>query len=126
MVAFLNSPSFYKPLLIASLVVLGGCATQPVSTPIAADPWESSNRAVFQFNDTIDRAIFKPVSRAYAVVTPQPVRTCIHNIFMNLGDIWAGINSSLQGRHLDAINTFGRVMLNSTLGLGGCLCIACR
>ena len=124
MAGLMNNHSFHKPLLIALLVVLGGCATQPISTPIAADPWESSNRSVFQFNDSIDRAIFKPVSRAYAYVTPQPVRTCIHNIFMNLGDVWAGINSSLQGRHLDAINTFGRVMLNSTLGLGGCLDLA--
>lgn len=113
-----------KFLLIGMLAVLTGCATQEIKTPIAADPWEQSNRAVFKFNDSIDRAIFKPVAQAYAFVTPQPVRTCINNIFLNIGDIWAGVNSSLQGRHLDAINTFGRFMLNSTLGLGGCLDLA--
>lgn len=123
-VATMNTHIFYKPLLIGLLAVLGGCATHSVKTPIAADPWESSNRAVFEFNDTIDRAVFKPVAQAYAYVTPQPVRTCLHNIFLNIGDIWAGVNSSLQGRHIDAINTFGRVMLNSTLGLGGCLDLA--
>jgi len=123
-VATMNTHIFFKPLLIGLLAVLAGCATHPVTTPIAADPWESSNRAVFQFNDTIDRAVFKPVAQAYAFVTPQPVRSCIHNIFLNIGDIWAGVNSSLQGRHLDAINTFGRVMLNTTLGLGGCLDLA--
>lgn len=116
--------SISKLLLIGLLAVLGGCATQPVKTPIAADPWESSNRAVFQFNDTVDKAIFKPVAQAYAFITPQPVRSCIRNIFLNIGDVWAGVNSSLQGRHLDAINTFGRVMLNTTLGLGGCLDLA--
>lgn len=124
MAALMNTHSFHKLLLIVLLAVLGGCATQPVKTPIAGDPWESSNRAMFEFNDTVDRAIFQPVSRAYAFVTPQPIRTCIHNMFMNLGDIWAGLNSSLQGRHIDAINTFGRVMLNTTLGLGGCLDLA--
>lgn len=113
-----------KFLLIGMLAILTGCATQEIKTPIAADPWEQSNRAVFKFNDSIDRAILKPVAQAYAFVTPQPVRTCINNIFLNIGDIWAGINSSLQGRHLDAINTFGRFMLNSTLGLGGCLDLA--
>ena len=123
-VATMNTHIFFKPLLIGLLAFLAGCATHPVTTPIAADPWESSNRAVFQFNDTIDRAVFKPVAQAYAFVTPQPVRSCIHNIFLNIGDIWAGVNSSLQGRHLDAINTFGRVMLNTTLGLGGCLDLA--
>ena len=120
----MNTRSFFKAPLIGLLFVLVGCATQPVTNPIAADPWESSNRAVFQFNDTVDTAIFKPVAQAYAFVTPQPVRTCIHNIFSNIGDIWAGVNSSLQGRHIDAINTFGRVMLNTTLGLGGCLDLA--
>jgi len=123
-VATMNTHIFFKPLLTGLLAVLAGCATHPVTTPIAADPWESSNRAVFQFNDTIDRAVFKPVAQAYAFVTPQPVRSCIHNIFLNIGDIWAGVNSSLQGRHIDAINTFGRVMLNTTLGLGGCLDLA--
>ena len=58
----MNTHSFSKILLIGLLLVLGGCATQPVATPIAADPWESSNRAVFQFNDTVDKAIFKPIS----------------------------------------------------------------
>lgn len=120
----MNMRSFFKTPLIGLLLVLGGCATQPATHPIAADPWESSNRAVFQFNDTVDKAIFKPVAQAYAFITPQPVRTCIHNIFSNIGDIWAGVNSSLQGRHIDAINTFGRVMLNTTLGLGGCLDLA--
>lgn len=115
---------FCKPLLIGLFAILSGCATQSVTTPIAADPWESSNRAVFEFNDTIDRAVLKPVARAYAYITPQPVRSCINNVFLNIGDIWAGVNSSLQGRHLDAINTFGRVMLNTTLGVGGCFDLA--
>jgi phospholipid-binding lipoprotein MlaA len=120
----MNTTPLFKALLIGLLAVLGGCATQPVKTPIAADPWESSNRAVFQFNDSVDKAIFKPIAQAYAFVTPQPVRSCIRNIFLNIGDVWAGVNSSLQGRHLDAINTFGRVMFNTTLGLGGCLDLA--
>ncbi len=120
----MNAHNFYRPLLLGLLAILAGCATQAVKTPIAADPWESSNRAVFEFNDTIDRAVFKPVAQAYAYVTPQPVRSCINNIFLNIGDIWAGVNSSLQGRHLDAINTFGRFMLNTTLGVGGCFDLA--
>jgi len=121
---YMKTHIFNKPLLIGLLFVLSGCATQSVTNPIAADPWESSNRAVFEFNDTIDRAVFKPIARAYAYITPQPVRSCINNVFLNIGDIWAGVNSSLQGRHLDAINTFGRVMLNTTMGVGGCFDLA--
>jgi phospholipid-binding lipoprotein MlaA len=107
-----------------ALVLLSGCATQSTGPANPADPLEASNRAVFEFNDAVDRAVLKPVAEAYAFVVPQPVRTCINNIFLNLGDVWSWFNSTLQGRQVDALNTFGRFMLNSTMGLGGCLDIA--
>ena len=116
--------SFGLAFFALALVLLSGCAIRPVGPANPADPLEASNRAVFEFNDTIDRAVFKPVAEAYAVVVPQPVRTCINNVFLNLGDVWSWFNSTLQGRQVDALNTFGRVLLNSTMGLGGCLDIA--
>jgi phospholipid-binding lipoprotein MlaA len=115
---------FGLALCALTLVLLSGCATRPVGTANPADPLENSNRAVFEFNDAVDRAVFKPVAEAYAVVVPQPVRTCINNVFLNLGDVWSWFNSTLQGRQVDALNTFGRVLLNSTMGLGGCLDLA--
>lgn len=116
--------SFGLAFCALALVLLSGCATRPVGPANPADPLEASNRAVFAFNDTIDRAVFKPVAEAYAVVVPQPIRTCINNVFLNIGDVWSWFNSTLQGRQVDALNTFGRVLLNSTMGLGGCLDIA--
>ena len=109
---------------IAAVALLTGCAGPAGTTPNPNDPWEGSNRAIYQFNDEFDKGILRPVSELYAFVTPQPVRTCIHNMFMNLGEIWSAINSSLQGRHEDAINTWGRFMLNTTLGVGGCIDVA--
>ena len=106
------------------LLLLVGCASVARDPARPNDPLEASNRTVFEFNENIDRAILKPVAQAYAFVTPQPIRTCINNIFLNLGDVWSWLNSTLQGRHLDALNTFGRVMLNTTAGLGGCLDLA--
>lgn len=109
---------------IAAVALITGCAA-PAGTPANPDdPWEGSNRAIYQFNDEFDKGILRPVSELYAFVMPQPVRTCIHNMFMNLGEIWSAINSSLQGRHEDAINTWGRFMLNTTLGVGGCIDVA--
>ena len=115
---------FGLALCALALVLLSGCATHSVGPANPADPLEASNRAVFEFNDAVDRAVLKPVAEAYAFVVPQPVRTCINNIFLNLGDVWSWFNSTLQGRQVDALNTFGRVLLNSTMGLGGCLDIA--
>ncbi|MDY0309275.1 MAG: VacJ family lipoprotein [Castellaniella sp.] len=99
-----------------------GCAQVPHPSP--NDPWESYNRSMYRFNDTVDRAVLKPIATGYETVTPRPVRTCIHNIFSNLGDVWSGINSLLQGRGRDFVDTFGRVLFNSTAGLGGCIDIA--
>jgi len=115
---------FGLALCTLALVLLSGCATHPVGPANPADPLEASNRAVFEFNDAVDRAVLKPVAEAYAFVVPQPVRTCINNVFLNIGDVWSWFNSTLQGRQVDALNTFGRVLLNSTMGLGGCLDIA--
>lgn len=111
--------------MLILLIGLAGCATtERTGPPNPADPWEDANRNIYAFNDTLDRNVFIPVAEAYAFVVPQPVRTCINNIFLNLGEVWSFINSNLQGRHEDAINTFGRFMLNSTMGLGGCFDLA--
>jgi len=57
-------------LLLAGM--LAGCAT---SGGNPADPFEPLNRVVFSFNDTADKAVIKPVARAYRAVLPGIVRT---------------------------------------------------
>src|ERR1700752_4760693 len=45
---------------LSLLAVLAACASHPsTSNPEANDPLESSNRAVFKANDTVDRAVIK-------------------------------------------------------------------
>ena len=107
---------------LAAAGVVAGCAHVPNPNP--QDPWESYNRSMFQFNDTVDKAFLKPIAQGYRQVTPQPVRTCIHNIFSNMADLWASANSFLQGRGHDGVNMLGRVLFNTTMGLGGCIDVA--
>ena len=109
-------------LALATAALMAGCAQVP--NPAPNDPWESYNRSMYRFNDTVDRAVLKPIATGYETITPQPVRTCIHNVFSNLGDVWSGVNSLLQGRGRDFVDTLGRVLFNSTAGLGGCIDIA--
>ena len=106
----------------SALVLLAGCAS--VKNPTAEDPLEGYNRGMFAFNDAVDRNLLTPVAKGYQAVVPSPVRTCVTNIFNNFGDIWSGVNSFLQGRGLDSVNTFGRVLFNSTMGIGGCIDVA--
>lgn len=103
-------------------VLLSACVSVPNPNP--DDPLESYNRTMFQFNEAVDKAILKPVAQGYRAVMPSPIRTCVSNIFGNVGDVWSGVNSLLQGRGLDFVNTLGRVLFNSTVGLGGCIDVA--
>ena len=107
---------------LAACALTAGCAAP--ANPDPRDPWEGFNRGVYKFNDTVDRAVFKPVAQAYTYVTPQPVRSCIHNIFSNVGDLWGATNSFLQGRGHDFVNTLGRFLFNTTMGIGGCFDVA--
>uniref|UniRef100_UPI00334080D3 MlaA family lipoprotein n=1 Tax=Castellaniella defragrans TaxID=75697 RepID=UPI00334080D3 len=109
-------------LALATTALAAGCAHVPHPTP--QDPWESYNRTMYASNDFLDRALLKPIATGYASITPRPVRTCIHNIFGNVGDVWSAVNSFIQGRGHDFVNTLGRVLFNSTMGLGGCIDVA--
>lgn len=106
--------------LVAAACV--GCATRPDGNP--RDPFETYNRAMFEFNDGVDRAFLKPAATAYQAVTPAPVRTGVGNFLGNLEDIWSMVNSALQGKAQAAAQTFMRVNINTFLGLGGILDIA--
>ena len=45
------------------------------------DPLESFNRAMFSFNDGVDKVVLKPAAEGYRVVFPSMVRTGVANFF---------------------------------------------
>jgi len=109
-------------LAVVFALTIGGCVTLPPgSKPAPQDPWESWNRGVYKVNDKLDRAIAKPVARAYLHVVPSPIRTGVSNFFDNLTTPTVMINDALQGKFLAAGNDLGRFLFNSTVGLGGLL-----
>jgi phospholipid-binding lipoprotein MlaA len=108
----------YLMLLIAGLM-LTGCATLPSDKPDPRDPWERFNRASFKFNDSLDRALLRPVAKGYVKVTPRVVRTGISNALSNLETVTTIVNDALQGKMKQAGRDSARFLMNSTLGLGG-------
>lgn len=88
------------------------------------DPWESWNRKVFAFNETLDASVLKPVATAYSEIVPSPIRTGIDNFFGNLGDAWSAVNLMLQGRFKASVEQGMRFAVNSTFGLAGVLDVA--
>ena len=106
---------------IGLAVALSGCA--PMGTN-PRDPFEGFNRTMFTFNDKVDQVALKPVAQAYRKVVPSFVQTGVGNFFGNLGDVWTGVNSVLQGKVGDGVSDFMRFAVNSTLGLAGLLDIS--
>lgn len=104
----------------AAAVLFTGCATS--GNP--KDPIEGYNRAMFSFNETVDKAVIKPVAQGYDFVMPDPVQTGVSNFFANIADLWTGVNNLLQGKPVDALSDAGRVLVNSTLGILGLFDVA--
>jgi len=96
----------------------------PLKTAQAADPWENTNRKVFQFNEFFDSRIVRPVATVYANVTPPIIQQGIGNFFSNIDDIKVTLNNLLQFKLNEAASDGGRVVLNTTIGLVGLIDVA--
>ncbi|MEW5781260.1 MAG: VacJ family lipoprotein [Pseudomonadota bacterium] len=116
-----NLTRFRKLLGVAVVAgLLTGCATS--GNP--KDPIEGFNRAMFAFNDGLDTVLIKPVAKGYDAVLPAPVRTGVTNFFGNIADLFIGVNNLLQGKPGQALSDFGRVVINSTIGILGLFDVA--
>ncbi len=119
--AFLGRASKGAALAALSLAALAlvGCATVPPSERNPRDPWQRVNRGVYKFNDVFDRAIAKPVARGYVRVVPQMIRTGVTNFFNNVTYPVVIVNALLQGQMKPFASDTGRLVVNTTLGVGG-------
>jgi phospholipid-binding lipoprotein MlaA len=108
-------------LLSLCLWLLVGCATLPPGPRDPRDPWERMNRTTYRINDAFDRAILKPVAKGYRKVTPGVVQTGVRNFFDNLSYPVVMLNDLLQGQFKPFVYDSVRLVVNTTLGIGGIL-----
>src|SRR5246500_1037065 len=123
----------FSHMLVLLALMLPGCATRPNnSQPGVAeeedfnDPLEDTNRAIFDFNQMVDRNVLVPVAKTYRTVLPDPVRGSLRDFLRNLREPLIFANNALQGDFERAGETFARFTLNSTLGVGGLIDVAGR
>lgn len=109
-----------RTLLLVLISLCGGCA----NVVHRHDPLEPLNRAVFAFNEKADQWVLQPVAKGYKEVTPSVVRSGVSNFFGNISDIFSGVNNLLQGKTAEAGDSFGRALLNTSLGMAGLFDIA--
>ena len=134
-------------LLLVAVLALGACSTAPVmqgdeviepSFPASSvldndadyladeisDPWEGFNRSMYRFNYRFDKYVFLPVVNGYKFITPDFLEKGIHNFFLNLEDITTFYNSILQFNGTKTVQTTGRFLVNTTVGLLGFIDVA--
>jgi len=108
-----------KNLSLTSLAIsiaLGGCASTG-SNP--NDEWQGWNQGAQSFNDTVDKAVLKPLAKGYEAITPDPVDEGVTNFFSNLNDIGVTVNDVLQLKFLQGGMDLSRFVINSTAGVAG-------
>lgn len=92
---------------------------ETTSHKLIADPLEYLNRGTFWVNDKLYFYLLKPIARGYRWAVPRPARVSVKNVFSNLATPIRAINSLLQLN----VRGFGtevyRLVINSTLGIGG-------
>jgi phospholipid-binding lipoprotein MlaA len=109
-------------------VLVSGCATpsSPASSSSSCeqieyrvhDPAQSLNRGIFAFNRTVDDYALAPVARGYRHL-PGFFQNGVHNFVANFGEPKVFINDLLQGNGRRSVNTLGRFVINTTVGVVG-------
>ncbi len=107
-------------LILTTSLALTGCAAN--GDP--RDPLEPMNRAIYRFNEGLDRSILIPIAKGYKTVTPDVAETGVRNFFSNLDDVTVVANDILQLKLEQTTRDFLRLGFNSTFGLFGLLDIA--
>lgn len=115
----MHKTSKFITVLICALLLAGCAGTQNRHTDPVNDPWEGFNRKAYAFNDSMDRHVVRPIAVGYDKIMPDPLQGGVSKFFRNLNAPVTIINLLLQGAFEKSADTFGRFLLNSTIGLLG-------
>lgn len=113
-----------KTSQLLAAVLLGLGAAQVQAQTMEYDPWESINLKVHGFNEKLDDVVLRPTANVYVRVVPSVARRGISNFFNNINDVTVLLNNVLQLKLSDAASDTGRIVLNTTLGIGGLVDVA--
>lgn len=83
------------------------------------DPLEPLNRGIFQVNKQVYRFFLRPLAKATEAVFTKPVLKRVGNVFENAETPVRVASSLLQGKVKRASQETGKLLLNTTVGLGG-------
>jgi len=90
----------------------------------AKDPFETINRAIFEFNEFLQAILLRPLAEIYRFILPDFLEEGVHNILLNLRTPVILANDLLQFEGERALQTIERFIINSTIGVAGFLDVA--
>lgn len=94
-----------------------GASARP--RPQIADPLRPFNVAMYHFNDKLYFWLWKPASTGYSYVVPLPFRNLFRNFYRNLTAPVRILNNLFQGKPGYAGEELAKLLINSTVGVGG-------
>jgi len=115
-------------LFIVLSVTVAGCAKAPEKPNLYtaesikisnSDPFETTNRVVFSFNNIFDRLVLRPIAIVYRGIVPEFLRNRITYSLNNLSMPITAVNNILQGELAKAGISTSRFLINSTVGILG-------
>lgn len=107
---------FITPLLAAALL-MGCSSTPPEAISDARDPYENTNRKIFEFNMGVDTVVTEPLAKGYRSL-PDGVQVAITNHATWTSYPSTAVNSTLQGDFENAALASIHFLINGlTLGL---------
>ncbi len=83
------------------------------------DPLEPMNRGMLGFNSVVDRFVMDPITSVYRFIFPEAVRRSIGRFFENINSTQTLINDIFQLEWEGAGITTARLVINTTVGVGG-------
>lgn len=83
------------------------------------DPLIGYNRVMFTFNDKVFTYVWNPIAKGWCYVVPEPARVALDRAYKNLLTPPRFLNALLQLKFMKATTELGRLVVNSTIGIGG-------
>ncbi|MEE9604197.1 MAG: VacJ family lipoprotein [Candidatus Scalindua sp.] len=90
-----------------------------LETVFVKDPLRRYNRAIFGFNDKLYFYVMKPMYKGYNKVVPEKARLSVRKFFSNIRMPVRFFNCLFQGKFKGAGTELARLVINTTVGVGG-------
>lgn len=117
---------YIREVLLFLTMALSACTQLPVDEYAVSDTLEQGNRVSYDIVELVDKVIARPLAMAFNKILPAPLQKGISNVFLNIRTVDSAINGLLQGKPRAAGTDVARILLNTTLGIGGIFDVAGR